>query len=134
MLCTPAYWQNRLYFQQAYDLLRAYSLNNGVLSPASNSAAPSLYGGATPVVSANGNSNGIVWVEHTNAVQPEDSAILLAYDASDLSHELYDSTQAGNRDMPGPAQGTRFTVPTVFNGKVYLVSGSELDIFGLLGS
>ncbi len=134
MLCTAAYWEDRLYFQQAYDVLRSYKLNKGSLSPASNSTTGSLYGGATPVVSANGNFNGIVWAEHTNAVQPEDSAILYAYDASNLSQELYDSTQAGARDVPGPAQGTRFTVPTVFDGKVYLVSGSELDIFGLLGS
>lgn len=86
------------------------------------------------MVSANGNSNGIVWVEHTNAVQPQDSAILRAYDASDVSHELYNSTQAGPRDALAPAQGTRFTLPIVFNGKVYVASGNELDIFGLLGS
>jgi hypothetical protein len=71
---------------------------------------------------------------HTNALDPKDVAVLLAYDATDVSQELYNSNQAGTRDVPGPALGTRFTVPTVFNGKVYVAIGQELDIYGLLGN
>jgi hypothetical protein len=135
IVSTPAYWNGRLYLQAAYDFLRSYDLNNGMLVPASASTVPALYGGASPEVSANGNSNGIVWVVHTNSgVQPQQGAILRAYDASDLSQELYDSAQAGTRDLPAADQGTHFTVPTVFNGKVYMTSGNELDIFGLLGT
>ena len=57
-------------------------------------------------------------------------AVLYAYDANDVSHELYNSEQAGTRDtLP---TGVRFAVPTVANGKVYLGTLTELDVFGLL--
>jgi len=57
-------------------------------------------------------------------------AELYAYDATNVGIELYNSTQAGPRDMPGVA--AQFVVPTVFNGKVYVGTKTELDVFGLL--
>ena len=133
VLCTPAYWQNRVYVQPVGDALLAYNLQSGLLSPSSTSKESSPYGGATPVVSANGSSDGIVWVVHTDVQTAGASAVLRAYDATDVSAELYDSNQAGARDVPGPLYGTRFTVPIVFNGKVYVATGQELDVYGLLG-
>ena len=54
-----------------------------------------------------------------------------AYDASNVSRELYNTTQAANnRDQAGPA--IKFTVPTVVNGKVYIGTGTEVDVYGLL--
>jgi hypothetical protein len=52
--------------------------------------------------------------------------------ASKVSHPLYGSGQAGTRDVPGAA--VKFSVPTVVNGKVYIGTQTELDIYGLLGT
>jgi hypothetical protein len=80
-------------------------------------------------VSSNGASNGIVWmVELSGSHSP---AVLRAYDAADLTRELYDSDQADKgRDKPGTA--TKFSVPIIANGKVYIATHTEVDIYGLL--
>jgi len=58
------------------------------------------------------------------------SAVLHAYNASNISIELYNSTQAGSRDQAG--QALKFTVPTIANGRVFVPTANELDIYGLL--
>lgn len=58
-------------------------------------------------------------------------SILYAYDATNLSRELWDSSQAPSlRDQAGNA--VKFSVPTVANGKVYIGTRSEVDVYGLL--
>jgi hypothetical protein len=56
--------------------------------------------------------------------------VLHAYDAANVANELYNSSQAGSRDMAGLA--LKFTVPTIANGRVFVPTGTELDIYGLL--
>jgi hypothetical protein len=63
-------------------------------------------------------------------VQGGKPAVLYANDARDISVELYDSNQAGKRDIPGA--GVKFTVPTIADGKVFIGTQTELDIYGLL--
>ena len=58
-------------------------------------------------------------------------AILHAYDAADLTRELYSSSQNLSRDGPGLA--VRFVIPTVMNGRVYIGAKRELDVYGILG-
>jgi len=58
-----------------------------------------------------------------------DPAVLHALDPT-TAIELYNSNQAGNRDLPGFS--LHFATPMVANGKVYLETANELDIFGLL--
>ena len=75
-------------------------------------------------ISANGSQNGIVW-----AIEAGGANVLHAYDAMNVSRELYNTTQAGGRDQFGSA--VRFTVPTVIDGKVFVAGHTELAVFGL---
>jgi hypothetical protein len=79
----------------------------------------------------NGSSDGIVWaIDASDFGTIGGHAVLRAYDATNVSHELYNSADAGTRDRLG--QAVKFTVPTVINGKVYVGTGTELDVLGLL--
>ena len=130
---TPAYWNNTVYFLAIGDVLKAFALSDGRLStsPTSQATTAFRFPGATPSVSANGTTGGIVWALQTDAFATNGPAVLHAYDATNVGIELYNSTQApGGRDTLGPA--VKFTVPTVVNGKVYVGTGNELDVFGLL--
>jgi hypothetical protein len=86
--------------------------------------------GATPVLSANGTSNAILWLIDASGAAAGTPAILRAYDANNLSNEIYSSpASASSADAAGPA--VKFTVPTVANGKVYVGTQTELDVYGL---
>jgi hypothetical protein len=123
---TPAYWNGNVYFSGVNDNVKAFAFANGQLSgPMSKSPSTYGYPGATPAVSANGTTNGIVWV-----IQPVIS-ILHAYDATNLANELYNTTQAsGGRDSLG--SNTKFAPPTVVNGKVYVGTKNAVVVYGLL--
>lgn len=127
---TPAYWNGNVYFGSAQDHLKAFSLTNGLLSsmPTSESTYKFTYPGPNPVVSANGNANGIVWIIEADN-QNDHNEVLRAYDANNLATELYDSNQDLNRDNPG--QYIKYAVPTIANGKVYVGSRTTLDVYGL---
>ena len=110
--------------------------------------------GTSPSISSQGTSNGIVWAldESAYGYANQNSsagsqgcftdgqmppavcfgpAILFAYDATNLNLELWDSSLAGNnRDQAGNA--VKFVPPTIANGKVYVSTRSEIDVYGLL--
>jgi hypothetical protein len=124
---SAAYWNNTVYFSGQGDYLSQYTVLKGLLSKAPVFHAPTTFG-TTPSISANGLSNAIVW-----AIQGRGNALpalLHAYNALKVSQELYNSGQAGQRDLLGI--GTTFSVPTIMNGKVYVGTASELDVLGLL--
>ncbi|HUI40935.1 MAG TPA: hypothetical protein VL523_03095, partial [Terriglobia bacterium] len=129
---TLAFWQNNIYIAGRDDGLRQFPLTDGQLSalPIAKSSATFGSHGATPCVSANGAAGGIVWVTDISLWHSAGAAVLHAFDATDVSHELYNSQQNAQRDQAGPA--VKFVVPTVFNGKVYLGTASELDVYGIL--
>jgi hypothetical protein len=122
----PAYFNATLYYGASGDGLKAFPIVNArvATTAASRSSASFTYPGATPGISASGTTNGIVWaVENTNP------AVLHAYDATDLSHELYNSNQAAaGRDTFGA--GNKFITPTIVNGRVYVGTQSGVAVFG----
>ena len=136
---TPAYWaaNNTVYVAAAGDNLRALPLSSGMLSsplcsqPSICSADTLPFFGASPVISSNGSTAGIVWALDTSGYVTSSPAVLHAYDATNLANELYVSpSSTGGAALPaGPA--VKFAVPTVANGKVYIGTQNELSVFGL---
>jgi hypothetical protein len=125
---TPAYFNGSVYYGDVGATLKAFAISNAKLAaaPQSQSAAQFAYPGTAPSVSANGTSNAIVWA-HENT----DPAVLHAYDAANLAHELYNSNQAaGNRDHFGT--GNKFITPTVADGKVFVGTTAGVAVLGLL--
>jgi hypothetical protein len=109
-------------------VLLALPLQDAKLNQTATSQSATVFGypGTTPGVSANGTQNGIVW-----AIENVSPAVLHAYDASNLGHELYNSNQAANgRDNFGP--GNKFITPMIVNGKVYVGTQTGVAVFGLL--
>lgn len=129
---TPAFWNGHLYVAAARDQLKDFVfLDSGLLTdgPSSQSTATLAYPGATPSVSAQGHTGGIVWLaEGAPATSP---AVLRAYDAQDVAKLLYSSDQAPDgRDTAGLA--SKFMVPTIANGKVYVPTQVEVSVYGQL--
>jgi hypothetical protein len=128
----PAYWQEQVYYTGSNSFPQQFSIQGSLIStvPVAQSNKHFGYPGGSPVVSASGNNDGIVWIIETDKFGNNGNAILRAFDAANVSRELYDTTQNSTRDSPGPA--VKFTVPTVANGKVYVGTQTELNVYGLL--
>jgi hypothetical protein len=127
---APAYFNNKVYYGGVSDTLRAFSISNAKLvsTPSSRSAETFVYPGTTPSISSDGASNGIVWaVLHSGT-----AAVLYAFNAQDLSEELYASNQSGSRDVFGGVD--HFMTQTVANGRVYVPTKTGIAIFGLLSN
>jgi outer membrane protein assembly factor BamB len=124
---TPAYFNGTVYYGDVGSTLKAFTIANAKLAaaPQSQTSVQFTYPGTAPSVSANGTSNAIVWA-HENS----NPAVLHAYDATNLAHELYNSSQAGSRDQFGT--GNKFITPTVADGKVFVGTTSGVAVFGLL--
>jgi sugar lactone lactonase YvrE len=123
------------------DYLKMYSVTDGVLSTTPVAESTNIFSvGATPSISANGSTDGIVWaIERPEAlgVQPGTAAaVLYAYDATNVTSMLYSSVEALSEGVPRDRGGcaNKFAVPTIANGRVYVGTENELDVFGLLGS
>ena len=133
---TPVYFNGYIYYGAVNDSLKAFQLTNGLLStaPTSESAAIFPIRGASFAISSNGSSNGILWALQNNGQAPDNDigapGVLFAYDANNLTNELYDTTQAGSRDTLDLA--AKFSIPLVANGKVFVAGQSQLTVLGLL--
>jgi hypothetical protein len=122
----PSYFNGTVYYGSVSTALKAFPVTNAKLAGTSSSQTTHTFGypGTTPSISANGTTNGIVWAIENSG------AILFAYDATNLTRELYDSNQAANnRDH---FSGNKFITPMVVNGKVYVGTPNSVTVFGLL--
>jgi len=94
-------------------------------------------GGSIPVVSSNGTATGsaVVWYVQKPATSsdsdPGTPVTLWAYAASDLTQPLVSLTAGTWRHA---VSSNANLIPTVANGKVYVASNKQLQIFGLLSS
>ena len=107
-------------------------------TPAAQSTESYGYPGSNVVISAGGASatSGVAWALDTNAngtgtygAGATGPAILRAYDAASLGTALWSSSTLST-DKCGNA--VKFVVPTVANGKVYVVGSNQLTVYGLL--
>jgi chitodextrinase len=129
----PAYWNGNIYTAAVADSLKQYPISGSAIPPISQlpqsqSSHSFDLRGATPAVSANGTSNGIVWLLDIGAY-PNGPAVLYAFDASNVTTPLYNSPASGSG---AAGNAVKFTVPTVANGKVYVGGQGVLTVFGLL--
>jgi hypothetical protein len=143
---NPAYWQGPaaqyIYYsgmtteEGSGDYLKQYTLFNGLMSTAPVAQSANLFPvGSTPSISSNGTTNGILWAierkDILSALPGTHAAVLYAYDATNVTHVLYNSAQNKQlRDQGGCAN--KFQAPTIANGKVYVGTQNELDVFGVL--
>lgn len=128
-----AYWNGHVYAFGSDDVLKDFVLTNGRLgkTPAHQGTFRFKPAAATPSVSANGAKDGIVWVLLTKAWNAQDTfGVLQAYDAADVGRMLYSSATNTARDGAGLV--TRFSIPMVANGRVYVGMRRGVYVWGLL--
>ncbi|EFH85048.1 conserved hypothetical protein [Ktedonobacter racemifer DSM 44963] len=150
LFMAPVYWSTPSGKQYIYvsganadtgqgDTIKAFELTNGQLNltPVMHTSLTYGYPGAGIAVSSDGDKagTGILWALqpafcHGGGCNPQDSAILRAYDATNLNRELYNSEQNVARD--GLDSYQKFTRPVVADGKVFVCSQSILYIYGQL--
>ena len=138
---SPSYFGGHVYIAAAGDHMKMFDVVEGGLAnePSSISDMTFRFPGVTTSISANGDQGGIVWAVDSgeNTFTP---GVLYAFDAADLSHVLYKSSGSIDEQAAGIAPsgdadtmsiGIRFAIPTVYDGKVFVVTHGELNIFGL---
>jgi hypothetical protein len=146
--CGPAYFVgsdgNPYVLTGGGNGITSWQLTLPAVQLVQKSAAPSSstdglpdYGGSIPVVSSNGTMAGtaIAWFvqrpSSSSDSDPGTPVTLQAFDASNLRKQLF-SAQAGT--WTHAVNSNADLVPTVANGKVYVTSNKQLQIFGLLGA
>jgi len=141
---SPVFWDGpagpRVYIWAETDHLKTFGMVQGVfhVTPDAQSAAaapPGMPGGFLSVSADGGKAGtGIVWAclpFDQNANWVTVPGIVRAYDAADLSHEIWDSRMNAGRDDVG--MFAKFCAPTVANGRVYVATFSnQLQVYGLL--
>ncbi len=143
MHCQPAYYKGSakefVYVWSENDPLRAIRFDraSNLLGPqaVSSAAGPTGQSGAVLSVSSNGSraGTGILWASYASSGDAEHAVspgILRAFDANDISKELWNNQQNAPRDAAG--NYAKFAAPTIANGHVYLPTFSnKVVVYGL---
>jgi hypothetical protein len=125
---SPVFFNNTVYICPENNTLKAFPVSKALLAASPSTQSSHVFGsnGAVVNVSANGTAQGIVWALDWGG------GTLFAYDASDLTKELYDSNQAASNRDHFSAVGGHFVAPMVANGRVYVGTKTTVAVFGLL--
>ena len=144
---APAYFHDSsgrqyVYYTGDYSPIIEYDLVGGALSPGNNpggqpNQTPSseynyARGGTLASISSNGGdtSTAILWaIRHPTPDVSSDGTGTIhldAFPANDLTNEIVTDIPAGTWNY----QNDAWVIPTVVNGKVYVASSGELDVFG----
>jgi hypothetical protein len=139
--CQPSYYKGGsaeyIYVWSENDQLRSFQIANGLLATnptVASQSGPSGYCGADLAVSSNGTitGTGILWACYAltgNAGNTTSPGVLRAFDATDVTKELWDSNQSSG-DAPG--NFAKYCSPTIVNGHVYLPTFSnQVVVYGL---
>ena len=131
---SAAYWNKTVYFAPDASPLLAYPVSGGKLGTP-GMTAQKYSGSHSPSISANGNTNGIVWVISGSE--------LLAFNACTASAPpgtcqnqyaplelLYSTIQAPNKRDALPPVG-HFVTQTVAGGKLFVGTQTSLEAYGL---
>ena len=133
------FYKSALYVWGQHDVLKKFSFNGSVFNtvpavgtitiPTGYSDEPGLS------LSANGltSGTGIIWAAYSSNGGSNGHAypgILRAFDASQVSVELWNSNENSARDSAG--SWAKWVPPTIANGKVYLATfDNVLNVYGL---
>ena len=143
---APVYWNSPTYGPAIYnwaagDPLKVFRLVGGLFQTPASAQGTALAPGGMPggmlSLSANGGAagTGILWAALSrggDANHTSQPGILRAYDASNVTRELWNSQQNATRDALG--NFSKFSPPTVANGKVFVPSlSNKLVVYGLIG-
>jgi hypothetical protein len=128
----PTYGNNTVYVWTRNDNLKTYPLSAGAIttSPTQTGSITAGFPSPTAAITSNNGSGPILWLVQTDSFGSGGSAILRAYDATNINNNLYSSSTNNARDNAGAA--VKFVVPTVTHGKVYVGSSGLLSVYGLL--
>jgi uncharacterized protein (TIGR03437 family) len=120
---AAAYFNGSIYVGPSGSPILAFPLANASLGgmPSASASNENSAPGATPSISANGSSEGIVWT-----LTIDGGGKLLAFDAIDLSG-LFDSSALSSNQLPGY---TEFSVPSIADGKVFAPTEGGIAIYG----
>jgi fibronectin type 3 domain-containing protein len=124
-LSTPAYYNGTIYWVSGYkNVAKTFTIaSDGTLVTTSQTTATFGTLPGSPIVSAAGTTNGIVWIMDRTANE------IHAYDAESLSNELWNSgIAAGGADAVGAV--TKFAPATVANGEVFVGTLTSLVVYG----
>ena len=125
-----------LYIWGSDQTLREFQMQNGTFNTtalASNSSVTNVlpFSGMTVSSNAAVPGSGVFWATTVaNSTFPQPGT-LHAFNALNVSQELWNSDMQGSRDTMG--NFTKYANPTVVNGKVYMPTGSnQVTAYGLL--
>ncbi len=122
-------------FLKQFPFMRASMLFDTLNTIVGNTQLTVGMPGGLLAISSNGTKDGtgIIWASHSINGSANHATVpgeLQAFDATDVTHELWNSNWSAQRDAIG--NFAKFVCPTIANGKVYMASFSKaLNVYGL---